>query len=108
MEPQGDRQMKVFQVDIKVAATAYITANSEEEAQALYAENFAKWNDEILPDGGIVSGAPFEVLIEYAKLDGPFVSISPAITCHGHWGGLGDGPAELELAYEEEEGENAE
>lgn len=95
--------MKVFQVDIKVAATAYITANSEEEAQALYAENFGKWNDDILPDGGVVSGAPFEVLIEAAKKEGPFVSISPAITYHGHWGGTGDGPAELELTYDEAE-----
>lgn len=75
--------MKVFQKDVMIAATAYIAADNEEEAEAIFKESFGKWKDDDLPDGGPVSGAPFEMLIDSAKAGEGAATISPTITYHG-------------------------
>lgn len=96
--------MKIYQIDVKVAATAYIVAEDEAEAQKLFDEHFAQWNDDLLPKGGIVNGDNFATLIEHGKEDGSFVSISPVVTYHGHWGDPATAP-DFELTYEEGEDE---
>lgn len=97
--------MKIYQVDVKVAATAYIIAKDEAEALKLFEQNFAEWNDDILFEGGIVNGDNFLTMICDALVNGPFVSISPAITYHGHWGDPATAP-ELELVYQEKESDD--
>lgn len=97
--------MKLYQIDIKVAATAYIAANSEEEAREHFAANFAEYMDDYLPTGGIVQDNSYATLASFAEDGIGNVSISPAITYHGHWGGPGT-PPELDLVYDSE-GEDA-
>lgn len=94
--------MKVFSIDIKVAATAYIVAETLEEAREHFAANFAEYMDDELPEGGIVSGESFETLVEFAKDGMGNVSISPAITYYGAWNDPND-PATFELAHDSEE-----
>jgi hypothetical protein len=75
---------KIFQTEVLLVATAYIIANSAEEAAAKAQEAFAEYEDASVSErttfGEIdVSGARFEDLLG----DGPDVSLSPALTFHG-------------------------
>lgn len=76
--------MKVFQLDVKVAATAYIVAEDETEARKLTADHLCDVGEELLTEsaGGFVRGCDFETLIEEVEEDeyAPRVTISPAIT----------------------------
>jgi hypothetical protein len=69
--------MKLFQIDVKFCATAYIVAEDEERAKEL----LAGLQDE-LPTGGIVDGRSFEAMLED---DEELVTISPAVTFYGAW-----------------------
>ena len=79
--------MSVYQIDLKVAATAYVRANSKEEAiQAL--------KEEIRDRRGCDMA---DLQISDARLDSehlPDISLSPAMTVWGPWGDW----SEMELA----------
>ncbi len=79
--------MPVYQIDLKVAATAYVRANSKEEAiQALKEETrFPRGADY---DDFEISGARLD------SEDLPDISLSPAMTVWGPWGSWSD----MELA----------
>jgi hypothetical protein len=76
--------MNVYSIDVMIAATAYIKADSPEEAMAKVAAHLV--NQEMVvaqyADGtGIISGRRFS---DPAL---PDVSLSPAMTIHGPWEG---------------------
>ena len=79
--------MKVFRQDIEIAATAYIVAETEEEARALVQKQCVQNSEELLEEstGGLVRGASFATLIEEVEDDSyaPRITISPAITLVG-------------------------
>lgn len=87
--------MKIWNCDIKICATAYVRAESEDEARALIDEHFGEGEMGILPsgDGGAVtvSGLWFDA----PNL--PDVSISPAVTFYGPWADE-DGTADVDIA----------
>lgn len=76
--------MKLFQLDVQVAATAYIVAEDEAEARKLAANHLYDVGEELLTEsaGGFVRGCSFDTLIEEVEEDeyAPRVTISPAIT----------------------------
>ncbi len=79
--------MKVFRLDVKVAATAYIVAEDETEARKLAEEHLVDACEELLTEseGGFVRGCAYQTLIEEVEADGhaPRVTLSPAITIKG-------------------------
>lgn len=86
--------MKVYSIDLVVAATAYIKAENEEEAIAKIRE-FA--DGELMVEGTMISDAQFR------SPNLPDVSLSPAMTIHGPWQGQGfQEVADLEEEVEEE------
>jgi hypothetical protein len=93
--------MKVFSIDVKVAATAYIAAATEEEAREHFEANFAHYMDDYLTTGGIVQDNSYATLATFPEEGLGNVSISPAITYHGHWGDPATTP-DLELVYDSE------
>lgn len=97
--------MKVFSIDVKVAATAYIAANTEEEAREHFEANFAQYMDDYLTTGGIVQNDAFATLATFPDEGIGNVSISPAITYHGHWGDPAT-PPDFDLVYDSEEESN--
>ena len=94
--------MKVFSVDIKVAATAYIAAQTLEEAREHFAANFAEYMGDSLPQGGIVNGDSFDTLVTFAEDGLGNVSISPEITYYGAFHDPND-PDTFELVHDSEE-----
>jgi hypothetical protein len=76
--------MPIYSQDIRLCATAYVRAESAEEAARLISEHFGEGETAELPTGqGLyvdVSGARFDV----PSL--PDVSISPAVSFYGPWG----------------------
>lgn len=76
--------MKVFQLDVKVAATAYIVAENEAEARKEAANHLYDVGEELLAEsaGGFIRGSNFATLIEEVEEDkyAPRVTLSPAIT----------------------------
>ena len=91
--------MKVFSADVKVAATAYIVAASEDEAKAVFEREFGHMVGDELPTGGLVDGSSFETLVEEAEDRGAFGTLSPAVTFYGSF----DGDA-VQFSVEYEEG----
>lgn len=79
--------MNVYSVDIDVVATAYIVAESEEEARKIIQTELTGTGTELLEEspGGFVRGARFETLIEEIEDDIhlPRATISPAVTLIG-------------------------
>lgn len=71
--------MKIYRVEIEVAATAYIVADSEARARELAAEHLTNNGHELTEDE-LVSGASFGTLLEADEED---VTLSPAITLVG-------------------------
>ena len=83
--------MKNFQIDVKIAGTVYVKAETEEEALLLINKHFPSGSLQFLevaedrgapnndPDNIYVSGLPFD----HPEL--PIVSISPVMTIHGPW-----------------------
>lgn len=83
--------MKNFQIDVKIAGTVYVKAETEEEALLLINKHFPSGNLQFLevaedrgapnndPDNIYVSGLPFD----HPEL--PIISISPVMTIHGPW-----------------------
>lgn len=83
--------MKNFQIDVKIAGTIYVKAETEEEALLLInkhlpsgslqsievAEDRGAPNND--PDNIYVSGLPFD----HPEL--PILSLSPSMTIHGPW-----------------------
>ena len=76
--------MKVFRLDVKVVATAYIVAADEQEARKLAESELVNTGTELLEEGegGFVRGCDFETLVQEVLDDefAPRVTISPAIT----------------------------
>lgn len=75
---------KVYSVEVLICATAYISAESPEEAARIATENFREHEDASTSDRSFfgdvpVSGATFDDL--------PDVSLSPAMTFLGYGGG---------------------
>jgi hypothetical protein len=69
-------KLKLFQVDLKVAATAYIKAYTKKEAGRLI--------DEFIEDGSVLEVEGSEIFGEsYHHPRMPIVSLSPAMTIHG-------------------------
>lgn len=77
--------MKLFSIDIQIAATAYILADDQEEAMEIAADlkddtfEFSNRRQEIA-DGVVVTGESYSG-------DMPSVSLSPAMTCLGPYHG---------------------
>lgn len=83
--------MKNFQVDVKIAGTLYVKAETEEEARLLIHKQFLGGKLQTLevpedqgapnndPDNIYVSGLPFD----HPEL--PILSLSPAMTIYGPW-----------------------
>jgi len=75
--------MPVYSIDLKVAATAYVRADTKEQA-------IAALKDEICyPRGSEI----FDLQISDARLDSadlPNISLSPAMTVWGPWGSWSD------------------
>lgn len=76
--------LTVYRQDIKVIATAYVVADSPDEARKLLAAQAVDCSYELLEEdrGGFVRGADFGTLIAEVEDDeeGSRVTISPAIT----------------------------
>lgn len=72
--------MNIYSVDVQVCATAYVLANSEEEALGLI-QRLRNQTLELEEDGDLISGAPFD------DPNFPDLSLSPAMTIHGVWPG---------------------
>lgn len=79
---------KVYHVDVLLVATAYIVADSEQEAAILANEAFgdgreggheASVSDSTMFGDVPVSGAPFGALVEGDE----YVTLSPALTFYG-------------------------
>lgn len=69
--------MPIYSIDLKVAATAYVRANSKQEAiDALRDEigNFCDLDDFEISD------------LAFNNPELPDISLSPAMTVHGPWG----------------------
>ena len=79
--------MKVFSVDVNIIGTAYIVAETKEEARELIANQLINTAAYLLEEssGGFVRGADFENLIKEIEDDNHDmrVTISPAITLVG-------------------------
>ena len=83
--------MKNFQVDVKIAGTLYVKAETEKEARLLINKQFLGGKLQLLevaeeqgapnndPDNIYVSGLPFD----HPEL--PILSLSPGMTIHGPW-----------------------
>lgn len=95
-----ERQMtKLYSVDIKLAATAYVLADSPDEAQAIVDETFGDQEGAELPTGDcgdfVITGEPFNPHMAP-------VSLSPMVTFYGRF----DGQAvDLADGFGDEEGE---
>jgi hypothetical protein len=98
--------MKVYSIDVKIAATAYIAAATEEEAREHFAANFAHYMDDSLITGGIIQDTSYATLATFPDEGRGNVSLSPAITYYGHWGDPATAPA-LELVYDSEDSSDA-
>ena len=83
--------LKLYSIDVPVYATAYVKADSEEEAYAL----LVGMEDQAIE----VNDDPYAVLLEDA--DAPDVTISPAMTC----GRVSADPF-IDIAYDPEEEES--
>lgn len=81
--------MKIYSIDVKLAATAYVRAKDEKEARRMV-KNFATNNFEFR--GEAISS------LEFDDRRLPDVSFSPAMTGHGIWPGT-----QMELVYNSEE-----
>ena len=90
--------MNVYRIDIKVAATACIVAESEEEARQHFNANFSKLTGDYLPVGGIVSDNSYETLVSMADDGLGNVSLSSAITYYGAYADI-ENPDAFELVY---------
>lgn len=78
--------MTIYSIDLKVAATAYIRANSKEEAIQAIKDEIGKYGTDLID---------FET--SERKFDDPElpdISLSPAMTVWGPWGDWND----MELA----------
>ena len=74
--------MTIYSIDLKVAATAYVRANSKEEAIQALKDEIGSYGTDI---------ADFE--ISNHRLDSeelPDISLSPAMTVAGPWGDWND------------------
>lgn len=81
--------MKIYSIDVKLAATAYVRAKDEKEARRMV-KNFATNVFEFRGEG--ISS------LEFDDRRLPDVSLSPAMTGHGIWPGV-----QMELVYDSEE-----
>lgn len=77
--------MNLYSIDIKICATAYIKAESEEEAMKIAKEQLADTGME-LPDNLDWLELPITGK-EFDSPDLPDVSLSPAMTLYGPWRG---------------------
>lgn len=79
--------MKLFSTDIMICATAYIKAESEEEAlkiaQAELKDRGIEFSNRYqgLDDNLCIDGRPYECLLDNDEE----VALSPAMTIHGPW-----------------------
>lgn len=87
LDPAGDpdhEELGVYQIDLKVAATAYIKANSPREARKIAEEHFK--NAVLTLPGG--DNGEIEVSeCQFDDPDLPDVSISPVMTINGPYEG---------------------
>ena len=79
--------MDVYSIDLKLAASLFVKANSATEAY----DKIRTWvahheGIELTPDGELISERPFD---DPAL---PECSLSPAVTCHGVWDDFEEGP----------------
>lgn len=89
---KGVSKMNVYSIDIKIVATAYVKAESEEAAKAVFEANLSEGNGGELPEGEAaipVSG------LAYDNPALPEWSISPAVTFYG-----ADGEVDFDLVVE--------
>lgn len=91
--------MKIFQKDVMIAGTAYIAAETEEEAETIFQNTFGKWQDDHFQDGGTIAGDQFETLIEWAKDGDQKATLSPVVTYHGAF----PDTASFDVVYDEAE-----
>jgi hypothetical protein len=72
----------LYSIDIKLCATAYIVAESAEEATEQASLIFGVHDSADLPTGDC---GDFEITGESFHADMPEVSLSPAVTFYGPW-----------------------
>jgi hypothetical protein len=78
-----NHRMTIYSIDLKVAATAYVRANSKEEAiQALKDEISDRYGTDI------VDFEVSELRLDSEEL--PDISLSPVMTVWGPWGDWND------------------
>jgi hypothetical protein len=70
--------MAVYSIDLKVAATAYVKADTKEQAIAALKEEIGKHGTDF--SDFEISGLPLD------SEDLPDISLSPAMTVWGPWG----------------------
>lgn len=95
----------VYRIDVKICATAYIRANSEEEALAKVKQR--EMSTLLAPEGPFDTDDEIEISErEYGDPNLPEFSLSPAMTFHGAWE---DDPRRyIECVHDEDEGEEEE
>lgn len=76
-------KLKLYQIDIKIAGTAYIVADSLARAKHLLLEELTNTGHMLIEDE-LVRGCRFEQLLD----EGEQVTLSPIITLCGAWDGV--------------------
>lgn len=74
--------MKLFSIDLKVAATAYVRAENKEQAIAALKAELARSGTDLVEFE--ISGLSFD------NPELPTISLSPAMTVWGPWGDWSD------------------
>jgi hypothetical protein len=74
--------VNVYSIDIKICATAYIKAETEEQAMEIAKREFVENSGMELPDNLDWLEMPITGM-DYDSPDLPAVSLSPAMTFHG-------------------------
>jgi hypothetical protein len=85
--------MNTYSIDVKLYGTAYIKADSAEEALKL-AQELTHHEFEVLMDEGDLVYAAGDPSLLHLDEDAPTVSLSPIFTIHGP--DAGDTPQEVE------------
>jgi hypothetical protein len=84
--PAPVRKLNLYSVDIKLCATAYIKAESEEEAMQIAKQTYGEAGEGV--DGAeLPTGEGMNIIVDGTRFgpDMPEVSISPAVAFYGPW-----------------------
>jgi len=76
--PTRKTVMRLYRIDLRVCATAYVKARSKKEALKKVADQ--KMDELVVGEDDRISGRKFD------DPSLPDISVSPAMTIHGRWG----------------------